>query len=455
MPSVLELAVFGDGSLQAWFDAEHAEGTNGIDGETNGIADGSPLVEPCTSEGENVQGLPDDNVLHLLRDVAKKSDGHTLYHGATKLMQAIGKEPEDRRETGSELAVALNTLADMVERDYVRRESIEGVMDTDRELVTENIRLTAERDEWKAKAEHYGDHVDRLMDAIRDLAQKQPRTFDPEAPYKNAELVGKYIDELESRSEGSSKVRAGSSSAKRATAVERLRNCFYTSDSDLMRAMLNWGHEPHTGDDSRFALIDLLTDEPMDAQRDSNGTCPDAMGQSSDAPTLGDLFGVLGDEEPHEEPDSREKLEADIEKRAVHAETILGPLRIGIVKVGTNVIHGWLDRQAEITKREWAHVNDMYIADVRAERDAAESRVDELEAEIAKRDKGIARLKRQRDEARAQLENLARDLAECEREREVYRDACGQLLDLADQMRLVRLDGCAPALVDMDGEVIS
>lgn len=84
-----------------------------------------------------------------------------------------------------------------------------------------------------------------------------------------------------------------------------------------------------------------------------------------------------------------------------------------------------------------------------------EETVDNLKAEIAKRDKGIERLKNQRDEARAQLENLATDLAECSREREVYRDACGQLLDLADQMRLVSLDGCGPVLVDERGEVVS
>lgn len=40
-----ELAERGDGSLQAWFDAERVEETNVTDGETNGIADGSPLVD--------------------------------------------------------------------------------------------------------------------------------------------------------------------------------------------------------------------------------------------------------------------------------------------------------------------------------------------------------------------------------------------------------------------------
>jgi hypothetical protein len=127
------------------------------------------------------------------------------------------------------------------------------------------------------------------------------------------------------------KAKAEAKSAKRAAAVERLRNCFYTSDSDLMRAILNWGHEPHTGDDSRFALIDLLTDEPMDARLDDDRTCPIDDGTS---PIAGE--------------DSREKLEADVYRAADEMEKFTYGERF----INTHKILRWLDRQAEITKRE-------------------------------------------------------------------------------------------------------
>lgn len=434
-----------DGSLQAWFDAEHVESgpTNGIDGETNGIA------------GEIT--LPDGDAMDMLRKWIANHDPHLRGHGLSSLegiadmvkrdyvrrsdydftvemLNCMKAERDELKAMNDRLQVALDAVEGCDERckklEAERDEAIEAYdkhmeahdawhepedikYTRNRFSVLEKAKneriakLEAERDEWKAKAEHYGGHVDRLMEAIRDLARKQPWTFDPEAPYKNAELVGKYIDELKAKAE--------------------------------------------------------IAERAMDAQPDGNGTCPDAMGQSSDVPTLGDLFGVLGDEEPHGEPDSREKLEADIEKRAVHAETILGPLRIGTVKVGTNVIHGWLDRQASITERDVrTYLNREDSELIQAKVDNLQEQVEHLyveiskrDVEIAKRDKGIERLKRQRDEARAELENLATDLAECSREREIYRDACGQLLDLADQMRLVSLDGCGATIVDERGEVVS
>lgn len=153
-------------------EAKLGEPTNGIGSETNGIANDSPLVEPCTSEDEKVQGLPDDNVLYLLRDVAKKSDGHTLYHGATKLMQAIGKEPEDRCETGSELAIALNTLAEMVERDYVSRETHSKAADI----------WQAASGEWRKRALDAEAECDELK-AIVDRLKAE-----------NAELRGECAD---------------------------------------------------------------------------------------------------------------------------------------------------------------------------------------------------------------------------------------------------------------------
>lgn len=419
-----------DGSLQAWFDAEHVEGTNGIDGETNGIADGSPLV----------------------------------------------------------------------------------------------------------------DELGEITHEVSELMKKQPYTFDVNDVQGSIRLAGRYIDELTAERD-EWKAKAEAKSAKRAAAAERLRNCFYTSDSDLMRAMLNWGHEPHTGDDSRFALIDLLTDEPMNAQPDGNGTCPDGNGTASNRNpfyTVADVLGVncadrtderiaermlevltddwmelprdkydevihledvmtapgedcwtvlavneggfltfhedgsyhmrscrdwqhtLGpvdaqsktepklteqSESLSDETDSREKLEAEVDNFG---------FIMNLESYQLDMIRGWLDRQAAITERDvrtYLNRSDSELIQVKV--DNLQGQIKHLREEIAKRDKGVERLKRQRDEARVQLENLAHDLAECGREREAYRDACGQLLDLADQMRLVRLDGCGATLVDGRGEVVS
>jgi hypothetical protein len=139
--------------------------------------------------------------------------------------------------------------------------------------------------------------------------------------------------------------------------------------------MLNWGHEPHTGDDSRFALIDLLTDEPMDAQQDNDRTCPIDDGTS---PIAGE--------------DSREKLEADVYRAADEMEKFTYGERF----INTHKILRWLDRQAEITKRECDRPNWEYcdtcetLATLRGvarqfrdERDKAEARVAELEAAIS------------------------------------------------------------------------
>ena len=334
--------------------------TNGIADETNGIADGSPLVEPCTSEAENVQGLPDDSVLYLLRDVAKKSDGHTLYHGMTKLMQAIGKEPEDRRETGDELAIALNTLADMVERDYVRaedyndlallraqaererdelekkierdyvsREDYEDLRDeftwtnsflhrmgkkcgtkdvpslkayveqleaevaeyeaVDRRIAETDARweaairdlerMTAERDELKIYRDTW-ENTASVLEAERDELKAFSGRLETAAHDKlGVTLFGvDYVteefmlhvrdtltaerDEWKAKAEGSSKVRVGSSSAKRAAAVERLAKLgevgFYY---EIIDALCDADCDDWSCDKVASTIRDLLTDD--------------------------------------------------------------------------------------------------------------------------------------------------------------------------------------------------
>lgn len=190
--------------------------------------------------------------------------------------------------------------------------------------------------------------------------------------------------------------------------------------------------------------------------------------------------------------DSREKLEADVSKWCLsHAYG----------DTGYTFIIKQLNRQAEITRKTeqaaWIQQANGLIHE-------ANVRADELRDELAKRDKGIARLKRQRDEARQELEknrweycetcehaehvdrleaecdklkrkekqlsnelglrdkaiemlqdvkqeliaerdNLAADLRDCERQREHLRQALGCAIDHAHEV---------VSLVNLDGEVI-
>ena len=128
------------------------------------------------------------------------------------------------------------------------------------------------------------------------------------------------------------------------------------------------------------------------------------------------------------ELDSREKLEADVRKYYSHTvSTLLFPPSANkttdmLMSLPVDTVLGWLDRQEEITKGEWCTERGWWdsaeeCTRVTAQCHEKDERIAELQAEIAKRDKGIARLKRQRDEARA--------------ERDMWRMRCGELLDAA------------------------
>ena len=133
-----------------------------------------------------------------------------------------------------------------------------------------------------------------------------------------------------------------------------------------------------------------------------------------------------------------------------------------------------LDRQAAITQYEW-EVPLMKAGHdaVETEREIARKKYEELQAEIAKRDKGIERLKRSRDalkeerdklmeqltEARTlpsvlELEEALRErdelkreralmndeLEELEQERDAYRELCGRFRKMANEMLGVEVD---------------
>lgn len=202
--------------------------------------------------------------------------------------------------------------------------------------------------------------------------------------------------------------------------------------------------------------------------------------------------------------DSREKLEADMVDSIYSGS-------FGCEQLG-QIVTGWLDRQAAITRiteqAEWIKQANGLIHEANVERDELRGsldtakqlieqykaagvdnlrKIDELRDELAKRDKGIARLKRQRDEARefksilaeendelqqrvdklksyvddatndyAQIvlerDNLASDLATCNREREGLRKMLGIAIDHAHNiLQLMNNDFAA---VDNEGNVV-
>lgn len=309
-------------------------------------------------------------------------------------------------------------------------------------------------------------------------------------------------------------------SAKRAAAVERLRaNPSDDTFEKIIAAVIGCTPLFTTTRKTRDMLIDLLTDEPMDAQQDINRTCPNDNETASNS------------------EDSREKLEDDvcnwIHERRNHYAGSIGAI---------HQIYEWLDRQAEITRKTeqaaWIQQANGLIHEANVERDELrdainvlqnkqpycydpdkpldtiktigryidelqtkvgeltelneyhslqydlayedserlQAQVDNLTDELAKRDKGIERLKRQRDTARAKIDELhaecdtccyktdyiemdfydverleaerdalAADLHDCERQRERLRQALGTAIDHAHEI---------VSLVNLDGEVI-
>lgn len=238
-------------------------------------------------------------------------------------------------------------------------------------------------------------------------------------------------------------------------------------------------------------LYGILSDANDDfaVENDISATNVDANDENATCNNSGDFVT----------DDSREKLEADVREY----------YRIGLPGIQETELHRlyyeqvieWLDRQADIIRKTeqaaWIQQANGLIheANVRAEElrgslDTAKQlieqykadgvdnlrKIDELREELAKRDKGIERLKRQRDTARAKIDELhaecdtccyktdyiemdfldvdrleaerdalAADLKDCEQQRERLRQALGTAIDHAHEV---------VSLVNLDGEVI-
>lgn len=132
------------------------------------------------------------------------------------------------------------------------------------------------------------------------------------------------------------------------------------------------------------------------------------------------------DESSDCESDSREKLEADVRKFVYGKGWFDDGIEPDSKPFIMEMFVGWLDRQAEITRKtkqaEWIKQANGLIYEANVRGDELQAKVDELRDEIAKRDKGIARLKRQRDEARQELKKHRWEYCEtCEHAEQVDR----------------------------------
>ena len=412
-------------ALREWLLSEHK--ANVIDGETNGIADGSPLV-----------------------DEPPKSDA--IAHARWRWKYRPGTKSEVvMSEYNCDLLMSdLDAIADMIERDYVSRKKYDGLKvyrDTWENMASV---LEAERDEWKAKAE--------------------------------------------------------AKSAKRAAAVERLKankpHTYYTLVRDAVR--------DYDGMCDADAFIDLLADEPMDAQRDSNGTCPDDNETRPDKAATGAVFvngsqvfppkiahatneqiggfnapksaknadnGATKGEIRDFDVDSREQLEADVRQ---YANPSGGTNNFGAC--WEKKILEFLDRQESITERELCKQCEWPSLAAQPDQEAYD-RIAELQQQVDELSERkcpgydpkrhyckyhaqdfelngatVRKLKRENAELRRKVEslteqngdlreewrrvckertNLARDLADSDARGEKYRALVGQMLDATHEIRRI------------------
>jgi peptidoglycan hydrolase CwlO-like protein len=298
---------------------------------------------------------PKDGVVAILREAASNLSD---YHDAGEALR--------RLTDTTNVYHALETLADMIERDYVRRESIEEVMDNDRALVEENSMLARELLKLKVELEKATNNLNSANEdfenaraelvAERDELKGQVFTLKGECEDLENELheLTAERDELQERLNRTTSAmnraagkwaKAESRSAKRAAAVERLRQLppMDTSSMRYVRAMLG-SVAGMTAQDVVAELIELLEDDELTTELDA------AKQQISrfDAPK-----SVETSENPASKceisdfDDSRELLEADIRKYA-NPEGNTGTLGA----CWERKMFEFIDRQAAITDRE-------------------------------------------------------------------------------------------------------
>lgn len=227
-------------------------------------------------------------------------------------------------------------------------------------------------------------------------------------------------------------------SAKRAAAVERLKDARYHTLADYVRAILGWGHEPHF-EDCRDALIDLLTDGScgQDADQgiraeapvrenlhDSSKETQKPRSREADSGNVSDSDG----ENLHVEQDTREKLEADASSfcDAFTDERIYQGLP---TEAYTSLIK-LLDRQAAITERECI---DKRIADQIGAMWESQ-KIAELEDELRRSYDAQGAKAEELTLRGVRISELQGRVDKLTAERDGWRMRCGTLLDAAHAM---------------------
>ena len=326
-----------------------------------------------TENARNADELPEGDAACKLREWLDDKVNHFDGESETIVLNH-GADPDELYE-----------IADMVERDYVRREVVQDVIkgqdytlanakkyiETLQEAVAAKpevgaaanwkrryeecdasyAELTAERDEWKAKCE-------RQADAIGEWELRCERLESEGDHWK--QQVKLCLDAA----------------------------CRHGYAPEVM------AYPKQDGYTTPATLVSAVLDELRDELADANGTCPDANGTPSnvdgtpsdagDCGQIADMSGKRPDcvrdesemSEVGSEADTREKLEADV-RQTVRWRHLTAS---GIIS--------WLDRQAAITVREshyriedLSHDCEMWrdrAEDMRVERDALELEKAEL-----------------------------------------------------------------------------
>lgn len=307
------------------------EPTNVITDGTNVTASDSPLG------GKSPEG---DAVAILRKVAADKTD----VSSDDLLCYAVGADfvPD-----------ALNTLADMVERDYVRREDYDAKCAEYSAMRDRAWGAEAERDEWKAVA-------DALEATKRDWLDGYYLNKLTKAEAERDEYFH-YAEQYEFLKRTLQRVTAERDKwkAKAEQAMESYQDAKADRDAWMAKAVrLDVDGEP-----CNQSYMDTDTEQQNPSSRESDSgedvisegqkvTCPGEQAKSKWQSNDGQV-------------DSREKLEADIADLMV-AEPLY------------EIALKWLDRQAAITHRETlCHPDerDEQIAELEAERDRLQNEV--------------------------------------------------------------------------------
>jgi hypothetical protein len=270
----------------AWMNAEHQEPN----------PDCSAMLYKTFTGNMCSHYEPKDGVVAILREAARNLSD---YHDAGEALR--------RLTDTTNVYHALETLADMVERDYVRRESIEEVMNNDRALVDENSMFARELLKLRVELEKA---TNNLNSANEDFENAR------------AELVAER-DEWKAKAESQSNL-----------------EWLYGYDDELAGYIDSYVADEGYGYAETLGLAHKWLTEPHMDDCGQNSDMPDACEDTDSA--------VCVQKCPN---DSREKLENDVWSGCDHL-TMLERGTV-LVNVPWGRLLGWLDRQAEITKREW------------------------------------------------------------------------------------------------------